>query len=101
MLPSPTGNWRTATPEPGEPTNPGFTGKVAGLVYDAFGDFEGFVLLTLEGKERHFRSRDRGLEQLVHRAWAERILVTVKGCLDDPDRPEQIILRGAPAPAHP
>lgn len=35
-----------------------FTGKVAGVIYDRFGDFEGFALITEGGYEHRFRSRE-------------------------------------------
>jgi hypothetical protein len=36
-----------------------FTGKVAGIIYDRFGDFEGFLLRTEEGREISFRADAR------------------------------------------
>ena len=47
------------------------------MVYDRFGDFEGFCLLTEEGHERCYRSCEADVEALVRYAWAERIVVTV------------------------
>jgi len=52
----------------------GVTGKVAGLVFDHFGDFEGFLLQDLHGGEHRFDSRELEIRQLVHRAWADRIM---------------------------
>lgn len=54
-----------------------FTGKVVGVTYDRFGDFEGFVLLTERGEERRFRGREPHIEELVRDAWAERTVITV------------------------
>ena len=76
----------------------GCTGKIAGLVYDRFGDFEGFLLETEAGETRSFESSRPEVEALVRRAWLERILLTV---LADRRRPEQVaslILRRAPHP---
>ena len=41
-----------------------FTGKVDGIVYDRFGDFEGFVLETEDGP-RHFKCRETELENVL------------------------------------
>jgi hypothetical protein len=71
----------------------GFKGKVTGLVYDSFGDFDGFVLITEHGREEHFRGREHRLEELLRRAWSERISITV---IVDPHLhhwPASIILR--------
>ena len=37
-----------------------FTGKVVSLIYDRFGDFAGFRLLTEHGHEHEFRGREHG-----------------------------------------
>ena len=52
-------------------------GKIAELLYDGFGDFEGFVVETYTGEERRIESRERPVEELAKRAWAERIRVRV------------------------
>lgn len=44
-----------------------YSGKVIEIVYDCFGDFEGFVLGCCEG-DRLFRSRAIGIEAIVRRA---------------------------------
>jgi murein tripeptide amidase MpaA len=74
-----------------------FTGKVSGLIFDHFGDFEGFSLDTEEG-ERTFRSREREIKDLAERAWRERLRITVRAAHDDPHRPLSIIIREPPAP---
>jgi hypothetical protein len=70
-----------------------YTGKVIGVGYDRFGDFEGFTLLTEEGHERWFRGHEPKVEELIHRAWIERTVITV--CVEphDSDWPESIVLR--------
>ena len=79
-------------------------GKIAGLRYDRFGDFEGFDLLTERGEERRYRAREDEIERLVLQAWRERWVVTVEvkdrehGEHDDRDAPpwvSRIILRRA------
>ena len=52
------------------------TGKVCEVLYDCFGDFEGFVLSSC-CKEHVFRSRERGIGELVLRACKERLTVVV------------------------
>lgn len=76
ILPSPTGEGRRKHPPHEECQLPAFTGKVSGLVYDRFGDFEGFLLDTEHG-ERRFFSREKEIAQLVERAWRERLRITV------------------------
>jgi hypothetical protein len=77
-----------------------YTGKVTGVIYDRFGDFEGFILLTEHGHEHIFRGREREIEDLVHRAWLERIVISV--FVDDHDRwwPKSIVLRRSPRESH-
>ena len=72
------------------------TGKVEGLVYDRFGDFEGFVFHGEDGSERRFRSRSSRIEELIRRAWRQQMLVTVFGEHGDPVELTQIILREWP-----
>lgn len=73
-----------------------YTGKVTGVVYDRFGDFEGFILLTERGHERTFRSHERLIEDLVHRAWLERIVISVFVDDHDPRWPKSVVLRRPP-----
>jgi hypothetical protein len=52
------------------------TGKVVEVVYDCFGDFEGFVLG--ECCDRHaYTSREPDIGELVLRACRDRLLLTV------------------------
>ena len=72
------------------------TGKIDGIIYDHFGDFEAFVLETFEGHHRRFVSHEQPVLKVVHRAWAHRILTTVLVHHDHPERPIEITLHGAP-----
>jgi hypothetical protein len=54
------------------------TGKVDGICYDRFGDFEGFDLRTEHGHERRYRAHEDEIERLVLEAWRERWVVTVE-----------------------
>jgi hypothetical protein len=74
------------------------TGKVSSLIYDRFGDFGGFCLLTEAGEEREFLSRESEIEALVRFAWQDRVVITVVTAAHDPICPVSIILRRAPRP---
>ena len=52
-------------------------GKIQSLTYDRFGDFESFILETVDGAIRRFHSREHGIEELARRAWQERLRVQV------------------------
>jgi hypothetical protein len=69
-------------------------GKIAGLCYDGFGDFEGFWLRTKDGS-RKFSSKERELESIVTKAWRQRIALIVLTEKSEPDKPVSIVfLRG-------
>jgi hypothetical protein len=53
-----------------------YTGKICGVLFDCFGDFEGFVLKDCKGSHA-FKTRERGIEEVVLRACKERLLVSV------------------------
>jgi hypothetical protein len=73
------------------------TGKAIGVVYDRFGDFEGFHLLTEEGHERIYRSQEAEIERLVRYAWLERVVITVVDREHRPEVPVRVILKRAPS----
>jgi hypothetical protein len=54
-----------------------YTGKVCEIIYDCFGDFEGFVLDSCCGEKRRFKSCERTLGELVLRACIDRLTLTV------------------------
>jgi hypothetical protein len=93
ILPSPTGDGgRKHPPE----EHKAFTGKIAGLIFDRFGDFEGFLLDTEHG-ERRFLSRERDVAELAERVWRDRLRITVLVDRDEPHRPSSIIIRQPPS----
>lgn len=94
ILPSPNG-YRRHREDEEEEERISFTGKVDGLIYDRFGDFEGFILDTEDG-ERRFQNREHEVQELVHAAWTQRILTTVWVEREERHRPLSIILRAAP-----
>lgn len=77
------------------------SGKIDGLVYDRFGDFEGFLLMTEEGHQRGYRSREASIEALVRFAWQRRAVVIVVARDLDPSVPVSVILRRAPPQPEP
>jgi hypothetical protein len=79
---------------------PEFTGKVSAVIYDRFGDFDGFSLLTVEGQEHSFTGREHEVEELVTRAWTERIMISVFVEHGNHHVPVSIVLRRASRPRH-
>jgi hypothetical protein len=67
-------------------------GKVCGLRYNRFGDFDGFDLRTLDGAEHRFHARERRMEDLARHAWIERHLIAVVVTEHAPHWPAEIIL---------
>jgi hypothetical protein len=99
VFPSPTGSGVPGLPgpkRPGHGIGVEFTGKISGLIFDHFGDFEGFILETDEG-ERKFWSRERNMKELAERAWLERLRITVRTHHHDAERPVLIIVGVPPA----
>ena len=95
ILPSPNGDGRHPHSGPGHHPKDGerrvaFTGKISGLIFDRFGDFEGFTLDTEDG-ERRFESREHPIRDLAEQAWRERILISVIVERHAPHRPESIV----------
>lgn len=89
--PSSTGDWRGTKPQ-GPADKRHFTGKIEGLIFDHFGDFEGFYLQTDEDERLQFYSREPNLRHVVERAWSARLRVTVVAEPDRPDRPRRLVL---------
>ena len=73
-----------------------FTGKVTGVRYSRFGDFEGFDLRTESGAERSFRAAEPEIEELVVAAWRDRILMSVFVHHHHREWPTSIVLRRPP-----
>ena len=102
IMPSPNGfDGIPSKHEPHPPTPPeherfqyvGVTGKIDGLLYDHFGDFEGFVLELFDGTKRKFASRQRDIETLACAALEHRTLVTVSHTEHDPEAVRTLALR--------
>lgn len=69
------------------------TGKISGLLYDHFGDFEGLVLETFTGAQVRFFSREKAVLTLVREAWLQRYPVTVVSVTGHPQRIRRVILQ--------
>lgn len=54
-----------------------WSGKVSGLLFDHFGDFEGFTLESYAGSHRRFFSREPAILKIAEAAWRERHVATV------------------------
>ena len=89
ILPSPTGD----VPGLAGKDDECFTGKVTGIIYGRFGDFEGFILCMQDGNQRKFKGHEQKVKELVCHALREETLITV--CVDkkhDHDWPKSFIL---------
>ena len=80
------GNWQGTTAggggEPHEKKE--IAGKVIGLIYSGFGDFEGFELESAGCVIIRICSREPRVEEIAHRAWRERSTVVAIVRADDP-----------------
>jgi hypothetical protein len=101
IKPSPDGTGVHVEPKPhpkphhGGEQRVGFVGKVDSLIFDRFGEFDGFMLDTEDG-QRRFHCRTPEFERVLTRAWSGRVRVKVVVELDKEDRPESIILYPPP-----
>jgi hypothetical protein len=96
ILPSPTGHGSKPAPCGNVRTIEEITGKISKLVFDHFGDFDGFVLETTHGEHRFF-SREVEIKHLAERAWRERLRITVHREIGHPHRPTSIVVHPMPA----
>ena len=53
-----------------------YTGKICEVMFDCYGEFEGFMLSEC-GEKQTFRTRERGIGEIALRACRERFLVSV------------------------
>jgi hypothetical protein len=84
-------------PEPCEPEHlVEFKGKVAALIYDHFGDFEGFTLEEGCGRVRRFHSQERRMARVIREAWGDRATVIVLTSARDEFCPVKVIVGGEP-----
>jgi len=69
-----------------------YTGKIAEVIFDCFGDFAGFVLESC-GERHNFSTREKGVGELVMRACRERLLLSVDVKKKGGERIREIIVR--------
>jgi hypothetical protein len=103
VLPSPAGNVVHPKPSKGGEGGAEFhetTGKVSGLIFDHFGDFEGFVLESQLGEFVRFHSREKRVLEIARSALEDRSWVTVVREPKRHDEMRTIILRVSPPPHH-
>jgi len=81
----------------GRGDEPIHTGKVGGLHYDRFGDFDGFVLKT-EHDSHRFHCREPDIALLVRRAWRNRLRLRVWSLPNEPHMVASIMVLEAPTP---
>jgi hypothetical protein len=100
ILPSPTGNVPGKTchkeEEHHEHYHPEVTGKINGIIFDHFGDFEGFVLETRMGDLWRFQSSERRVLEIVRTAFEQRSVVTVERKSEQENHVLSIIVRLPP-----
>jgi hypothetical protein len=90
--PTGTGIWKKAPGLPHPHAERDFVGKIEGLIFDRFGDFEALRLETMNGEIKRFESREPHIAELAERAWQKRWRVLVVVDDDHPNRPTSIIL---------
>jgi hypothetical protein len=72
------------------------TGKVNGLIFDHFGDFEGFILETHFGALERFHSREERVMNILREALEKRIWITVRREEKPHEEVRTIIVRAPP-----
>lgn len=72
------------------------SGKVSGLLYDHFGDAEGFTLETYGGGHVRFFSREAAVMQIARKAWRKRFVVTVMTVSGKSRQVRRLLVRGYP-----
>lgn len=71
-----------------------YSGKVSGLIFDHFGDFEGFTVEAYSGAHYRFFSREAAIHDHARTAWLQRYVVTVMTVSAHSREVRRILLRG-------
>lgn len=87
-----TGIWKTPVVHPLPEPKRRFIGKIDTVLYDHFGDFEGFTMESERGEIHSYESRERPVEDLARRAWQDRFRVMLTVDPHHPHRPLSIVL---------
>jgi len=69
-----------------------YTGKVCEVLFDCFGDFEGFVLCDCD-RTHTFKTRERGIGEIALRACKERLLLSVYVRAETDPRIQRLVIR--------
>jgi hypothetical protein len=75
---------------------PCYTGRVAEMFYNCFGEFEGFELKTCCCEKHSFRACEPDMEEIIFRAWKERFTISVCVCQHDVQQVASVALLSAP-----
>jgi hypothetical protein len=86
----------TGLPDPHRVRPAMISGKVSGLLFDHFGDFEGFTLEVYSGHNVRFFSREPAIREIVEQAWRQRPVVTVVTVAAKSHRVRRVLVRGYP-----
>jgi hypothetical protein len=97
ILPSGTGTLPGDVKPPEPRRDHKFVGKVAGLVYDRFGNFDGFILEEGCDRVRRFRSRECSLARIIREAWKDRATIIVLTDSRDESCPIEMVVGGEPS----
>ena len=73
-----------------------WSGKVSGLLFDHFGDFEGFTLESYAGGHLRFFSREAAILAIAQAAWTGRQVVTVISVSAHSRKVRRLLVRGYP-----
>jgi hypothetical protein len=93
IQPSPTGHAPGLMPSKDAEGDEEVVGKIEGIIYDHFGDFEGFIVENESGRHHRFSSREAPMLSLIRRAWLERTRVAVLPERHRPHVPRSVTLR--------
>jgi hypothetical protein len=74
IKPSPLGYWELPERQEGTLVH---KGKVSQVIFNCYGDFEGFVLSECCDKKQTFKVCDKGIEEVILRAFKERYRISV------------------------
>ncbi|MFP4896902.1 hypothetical protein [Paraburkholderia sp. EG304] len=98
--PTPDGNFGRPHPKPGPRDGEhrlSYVGKIVGVSYDQFGDFEGF-LLQVEDAIHNLHTTEHRMERLALKAWRRRIRVKVIVEAHNRHAPMSLVYLRAPEP---
>ena len=90
VKPSPQGYWELPTGQPEKCLE--YTGKICQVLYNCYGEFEGFILKDCS-KEQLIKSNEPQIGELVIRALRERLKISIFVDKKDKNRICKVIIR--------